>query len=105
MKQFAGAYSTDVISRFIEVEQELKTPDVISQQIVAKLLNVPDTKFPISQQGVAKLAKKPVKSMVSMILYFGILCKIKSEPCISLPLLQSCYRLLYPFLLIVGGGF
>ncbi len=55
MKQFAGSYSTDIISRFIEIEQELKTQDVISQQVVAKLLNVPNTKFLISQQGVAKL--------------------------------------------------
>ena len=55
MKQFAGAYSTDIISRFIEIEEELKTQDVISQQVVAKLLNVPNAKFLISQQGVAKL--------------------------------------------------
>ncbi len=55
MKQFAAAYSTGIIARFIEIEQELKTQDVISQQVVAKLLNVPDTKFLISQHPVAKL--------------------------------------------------
>lgn len=55
MKQFAGAYNTDIISRFIEIEQELKTQGVVSQQAVAKLLNVTDAKFLISQQGVAKL--------------------------------------------------
>ena len=55
MKQFASAYSTDIISRYIEIEQEMKTQDIISQQVVAKLLDVPDTQFLISQQGVAKL--------------------------------------------------
>gem|GEM_PF-5291592 len=56
MKQFAESYSVNVINRFIEIENELKTQDVISQQAVAKLLNVSNARFSISQQVVAKLA-------------------------------------------------
>ena len=57
MKQFAMAYDSDIVTRFVEIENELKNEDVISQPVVAKLLNVPNTKFLISQQPVAKLDK------------------------------------------------
>jgi predicted nuclease of restriction endonuclease-like (RecB) superfamily len=63
MKQFAESCGIGIITRFVEIENELKKDITISQPLVAKLLNVENDEFSISQQPVAKLKKAPEKGL------------------------------------------
>lgn len=56
MKQFSEDYPVQVLQQFVYIEKELKSMKSISQQAVAKLLNIENSKDEIPQQGVAESA-------------------------------------------------
>ncbi len=56
MKQFSEDYPVQVLQQFVYIEKELKSMKSISQQAVAKLLNIENSKDEITQQGVAESA-------------------------------------------------
>lgn len=68
MKQFAEAYPVPILQQFIQIEGEFKSMKSISQQAVAKLMNIENQQNEISQQAVAQLAAEVfLRSIVSRI--------------------------------------
>ena len=68
MKQFAEAYPVPVLQQFIQIEKELKSMESISQQAVAKLINIENEQSEITQQPVAQFSEEVfLQSIVSRI--------------------------------------
>ena len=68
MKQFAAAYPIQVLQQFIRIENELKSMKSISQQAVAKLINIENEQSEITQQVVSQLSEEVfLQSVVSRI--------------------------------------
>lgn len=68
MKQFAEAYPVSVLQQFIRLEREIKGMKSISQQAIAKLLDIDNKQDVIAQQVAAQLQEEHfLQSIVSRI--------------------------------------
>jgi outer membrane scaffolding protein for murein synthesis (MipA/OmpV family) len=60
MKQFAETYTLDVLHVYVNIENEIKSAKVVTQQLAAKLLCYKNKQLTITQQPVARIKKKPI---------------------------------------------